>query len=122
MEKNLQPKRNHKSSISFQASTEYDTNARYGRDTRHYPKRKMESSRSPWGKKRYNEPDDIHTKSSLKVINLTDKSLTRPQMEVLSLGLTFAPASNFDRFFAVKDLYLFARKLFFKKLYQTRQP
>lgn len=48
--------------------------------------------------------------------------LTKKQTEVLSLGLTFAPASHFDHFLAVKDLHLFARKLVFKKRYQTRQP
>ncbi|XP_077131129.1 uncharacterized protein LOC143785876 [Ranitomeya variabilis] len=53
----------------------------------------------------------------LQVINLSDKQLTEPQVEVLSLGLTFSPSSSFDSFLAVKDLNLFARKLVLKKLH-----
>lgn len=53
----------------------------------------------------------------MKVINLSDHTLTPPQLEVLSLGLTFSPTSRFDTFSAVKDLHLFARKLLFKIYY-----
>lgn len=50
------------------------------------------------------------------VINLTDKTLTKAQVEVLCLNLTFVPASNFDHFLAVKDLHLVARNLVFKEM------
>ncbi|CAJ0960814.1 unnamed protein product [Ranitomeya imitator] len=59
--------------------------------------------------------------SSNKVINLSDVSLTSPQMEVLNLGLNFSPTAKFDPFSAVKDLHLFARKLLLKKLHH-RNP
>lgn len=53
----------------------------------------------------------------MKVINLSNISLTDAQSEVLSLGLSFSLASKFDSFLAVKDLQLFARKLLFKKFF-----
>ncbi|XP_071999215.1 uncharacterized protein [Engystomops pustulosus] len=61
------------------------------------------------------EKNNERSKTSLKVINLSDVDLTSAQLEVLSLGMSFSPVSPFDCFLAVKDLHLFARKLVFKK-------
>ncbi|XP_077137152.1 uncharacterized protein LOC143796543 [Ranitomeya variabilis] len=56
--------------------------------------------------------------SKLQVINLSDIELTRTQIEVLSLGLSFSPTASFDLFSVMKDLNLFARKLVLKKLHE----
>lgn len=100
-------------------SSEYDTDSASTNSER-YPTR---HPKRQWPKRPHNKKKskDNTGKNSLKVINLTDKVLTRPQLEVLGKGLTFSPSANFYFFLAVKDLHLFARKLIFKKLYHTRQ-
>ncbi|XP_069590016.1 uncharacterized protein [Ranitomeya imitator] len=64
-----------------------------------------------------NKQDKKYTTNQLQVINLSEYTLTQAQLEVLSKGLTFSPTNNFDFFTAIKDLFLFARKLILKKLH-----
>lgn len=84
---------------------------------RRYPKRKKDPGKKPYGKKRFEEGTSGQT---LKVINLSNIPLTNTKTEILSLGLTFSPASTFDCFTAVKDLDLFARKFVLKKIFYNR--
>ncbi|XP_069615754.1 uncharacterized protein [Ranitomeya imitator] len=96
--------------------------------TRRYPirynRRRYEHNRGPRerkqnGKVRYEETNIPGTSS--KVINLSKIPLSSDHISVLSLGLSFSPASRFDRFSVTKDLQLFARKLTFKKMFHQQE-
>ncbi|XP_069616012.1 uncharacterized protein [Ranitomeya imitator] len=68
------------------------------------------------------QSDDKKKKpGTLEVINLSHHRLTDAQHEVLSLGLTFVPNNPFNYFSAMKDVYLFSRKLILKKLHNKRE-
>lgn len=54
----------------------------------------------------------------LKIINLSDYTLSPEEETVLQKGLTFSPMEKLDKFTVVKDLYFFCRKLTFKKFIQ----
>ncbi|KAM4043753.1 uncharacterized protein ACNLHF_014024 [Anomaloglossus baeobatrachus] len=56
-----------------------------------------------------------------EVINLSSRVLSEAQKQVLQLGLTFVPSKSFDYFTAVKDLFLFSRKLILRKLHCRRE-
>ncbi|XP_077113081.1 uncharacterized protein LOC143768273 [Ranitomeya variabilis] len=64
-----------------------------------------------------NQQEKRNRNNHSEVINLSEYTLTQTQMEVLSKGLTFSPTNNFDSFTAIKDLFLFSRKLILKKLH-----
>lgn len=54
---------------------------------------------------------------SLNVINLSQQPLTNAEKEILGKGLSFCPSEDIDKFEAIKDIQLFARKLFLQQLY-----
>ncbi|KAM4043956.1 uncharacterized protein ACNLHF_014260 isoform 1-T2 [Anomaloglossus baeobatrachus] len=58
--------------------------------------------------------------NKLQVINLSERTLSGAQIEVLSRGLTFAPSNSFHLVTALKDVNLFARKLILKKLFHKK--
>ncbi|KAM4048439.1 uncharacterized protein ACNLHF_011304 [Anomaloglossus baeobatrachus] len=82
---------------------------------------RMENSggRGPNQKRKLTPPQSLDKKSKndLQVINLSNISLSKDQVEVLKLGLSFSPDSNFDSFTVIKDLHLFSRKLVLHKLH-----
>lgn len=53
----------------------------------------------------------------LSVINLTPYPLSEDELTVLKLGLSFCPNANLDKYEVIKDLYLFARKLTYKHIF-----
>lgn len=55
----------------------------------------------------------------LEVINLLSYPLSTIEHELLQLGLSFCPNSLPNRFEIKKDLYLFARKLTLKVMYDS---
>ncbi|CAJ0951090.1 unnamed protein product [Ranitomeya imitator] len=57
------------------------------------------------------------TSGGLQVLNLSTRSFTEAQIEVLGRGLNFSPTNPFDFVTAMKDLHLFSRKLILKKLH-----
>ncbi|XP_069596909.1 uncharacterized protein [Ranitomeya imitator] len=80
------------------------------------PKRKREPRYTP-AKRNYRPNAD----NNLKVINLSNHVLTESEINVLKKGLTFCPTAQFDKFIAIKDLHLFARKLMFKKHFHNEE-
>ncbi|XP_069620483.1 uncharacterized protein [Ranitomeya imitator] len=79
------------------------------------PKRKREPRYAPAKRSFGYSPGN----SNLKVINLSNHVLTDIEIDILQKGLMFCPAAQFNKFTAVKDLHLFARKLMFKKLFHN---
>lgn len=57
----------------------------------------------------------------LQIINLSSKILSPSEAEVLTLGLSFFPASWADKFEVVKDVNLFARRLTYKYMYDKKR-
>ncbi|XP_075720101.1 uncharacterized protein LOC142760804 [Rhinoderma darwinii] len=82
--------------------------------------RRYETRRNPT-KRKFNPLDD-NVGGELKVINLSDIVFTPSQISVLSLGLSFCPVTGFDDFLAIKDVFLFARKLIYKKYHSKNEP
>ncbi|CAJ0955116.1 unnamed protein product [Ranitomeya imitator] len=104
------------SSLSSVSSREEEGGVRTG--TRLYNLRHNSNRRRGNNYKRKDKYMDSPSTSKLQVINLSDVALTEPQIEVLSLGLSFSPTASFDLFSVMKDLNLFARKLVLKKLHE----
>ncbi|CAJ0944873.1 unnamed protein product [Ranitomeya imitator] len=104
------------SSLSSVSSREEEGGVRTG--TRLYNLRHNSNRRRGNNYKRKDKYMDSPSTSKLQVINLSDVVLTEPQIEVLSLGLSFSPTASFDLFSVMKDLNLFARKLVLKKLHE----
>ena len=48
---------------------------------------------------------------------MTPYPLSKDELTVLKLGLSFCPNSNLDKYEVIKDLYLFARKLTYKFIF-----
>lgn len=75
----------------------------------------------PTGKRRAAEEHDRATDGkTLQIINLSTRTLTKAQLSVLGRGFSFSPAWKFDSFTVIKDVYLFARKLAFKKIFHDK--
>ncbi|KAM5135054.1 LOW QUALITY PROTEIN: NXPE family member 4-like [Mantella aurantiaca] len=77
------------------------------------------------GQEEYNRtilPQNRHTQENLNldVINLSQHNLAQEESEVLSLGLTFCPNKNIDKFTIVKDIHLFDRKLTYKTHFEQQ--
>lgn len=53
----------------------------------------------------------------LSAINLIPYPLSRDELIVLKLGLSFCPSSKMDKYEVIKDLYLFVRKLTYKFIF-----
>ncbi|XP_073404120.1 uncharacterized protein [Dendrobates tinctorius] len=72
-------------------------------------------------KRKMTPPQSLEKKTksgnALEVINLSTHSLTKNQLEVLSLGLNFVPTNDFNFFSAMKDIQLFLRKVLLRKLH-----
>ncbi|XP_056391002.1 uncharacterized protein LOC130284574 [Hyla sarda] len=84
-------------------------------------KRKKDQHGGSDRRRRFQNTSQAETsKSVLKVINLSDITLTNTQCEVLSLGLSFSPSCSINTFDTIKDLHLFARKLIFKKMFHPQ--
>ncbi|XP_069606173.1 uncharacterized protein [Ranitomeya imitator] len=94
--------------------------------TRYNQRRKDDQSRRYNTRKRQNtnldEGDDEPQRNLMKVINLSDVVLSEAQVAVLSKGLSFSPSSAPDHFSILKDLNLFARKMFFRRIYCQQPP
>lgn len=56
----------------------------------------------------------------MNIINLSSHSLNTEEKELLSLGLSFCPSASLDKFSIVKDIFLFARQIFYKIIYQNK--
>lgn len=56
------------------------------------------------------------------MINLSSFPLTKDQISVLSLGLTFCPMQKVDQFQLIKEKNLFSCKLMFKILHDKPKP
>lgn len=59
--------------------------------------------------------------SKLEDINLSSQPLSPTEIELLSLGLNFCPNSTSNKFELIKDLYLFARKLTYKFMFDKER-
>ncbi|XP_069605746.1 uncharacterized protein [Ranitomeya imitator] len=72
-------------------------------------------------KRRFTPPQSLEKKAKptnrLEVMNLSDRVLTKDQLGVLGLGLTFVPTNSFNYFTAMKDTQLFLRKVILRKLH-----
>lgn len=58
----------------------------------------------------------------LNVVNVSTYFLSDLESQVLSRGLSFCPNQNINKFEAIKDLQLFARKLILKQMYSREIP
>ncbi|KAM4035374.1 uncharacterized protein ACNLHF_014494 isoform 2-T2 [Anomaloglossus baeobatrachus] len=66
------------------------------------------------------QPSNVNKRRTPQVINLSQHLLSTSQIDVLSRGLSFSPSNAFHCFTAVKDLYIFARKVILTKLHNRR--
>ncbi|KAM4042686.1 uncharacterized protein ACNLHF_013256 [Anomaloglossus baeobatrachus] len=99
---------------SATSESSYNKDESRGITTRSGPKKPGPSKPGP------GKSQDGKSKNKLQVINLSNYVLSETQVEVLSLGLSFSPTNSFHYFTALKDLYLFSRKLVLKKLHNKR--
>ncbi|KAM4040910.1 uncharacterized protein ACNLHF_012155 [Anomaloglossus baeobatrachus] len=66
------------------------------------------------------QPSNVNKRRTPQVINLSQHLLSTSQIDVLSRGLSVSPSNAFHCFTAVKDLYIFARKVILTKLHNRR--
>lgn len=55
------------------------------------------------------------------MINLSNHPLSKDELDVLALGLSFCPDMKLDKFPIIKDLHLFVRKLMLKTIYHRHE-
>ncbi|XP_073429947.1 uncharacterized protein [Dendrobates tinctorius] len=111
------PPRKRSTSYTSYASSEESSKSM---PTKHQPVASLPTRDMQATKRKFtfpNKQDKRDRKNNLEVINLSKHVLTIAQLEVLSKGLTFSPTNLYDSFTAIKDLYLFSRKLVLKKLH-----
>ena len=63
----------------------------------------------------------MNNDSLLEVIHLSSQPLSPTEVELLSLGLSFCPNTTSKKFELIKDLYLFARKLTYKFMFDKER-
>lgn len=54
-------------------------------------------------------------------VNLSNRPLTQAERDLLQKGLSFCPDADLDTFTVIKDLHLFARKLYYKSLFSKEK-
>lgn len=59
----------------------------------------------------------VCNQNPLNIINLSSHVLTNEEKNLLSLGLSFCPSAALDKLSIVKDIFLFARRLFYKTIF-----
>lgn len=60
---------------------------------------------------------DHLSSNTLNIINLSNPALTQVDENLLAKGLNFCPDASLDTFGTIKNVNLFARKLYYKSFY-----